>query len=52
MAKSKPKRFFDHSAGELLFPSGWYTLSLEHFATTKYIKKKILWEIILERKYD
>jgi SAM-dependent methyltransferase len=47
--KGESKRFFDQTAIELIFASGWNMLSLEHFVTTKYVKTKALWEAILER---
>jgi len=35
---------------EALLSEGWNTLSLEHFTTSKYIKAKALWEVVLERR--
>ena len=49
LVKGVPKRFFDQAAVESIFADGWRTLSLEHFATTKYIKTKALWELVVER---
>jgi SAM-dependent methyltransferase len=48
--KGEPKRFFDEASIESLFSEGWNKLSLEHFFTSKYIKPKALWEVVLERK--
>lgn len=49
MVNGEPKRFFNQAAVESLFTAGWNTLSLEHFATRKYVKSKALWEAVLER---
>ena len=49
LVKGEPKRFFDQAAVESIFSAGWNTLSLEHFATSKYIKTKALWELVAER---
>lgn len=45
----QPKRFFDEDSVRQLFGIGWNLLSLEHMATRKYIRKKSLWEVVLER---
>jgi SAM-dependent methyltransferase len=50
LVKGEPKRFFDEASIESLFAQGWNSLSLEHFVTSKYIKPKALWELILERR--
>ena len=43
------KRFFDAPAIDALFGAGWRRLSLAHFVTSKYLKPKALWEVVLER---
>ena len=43
-------RFYDEAAVESLFGQGWNRLSLAHFVTSKYIKPKALWELVLERR--
>ncbi len=50
LVQDEPKRFFDETSIESLFSEGWNKLSLEHFVTSKYIKPKALWEVVLERK--
>lgn len=50
LVNGEPKRFFDKHSIESLFAEGWNTLSLEHFTTRKYVKKKALWEVVLERR--
>lgn len=50
LVEDNPKRFFDKAAVELLFGEGWNTLSMEHYVTSKYVKPKALWEIVLERR--
>lgn len=49
LVNGEPKRFFDKPAVESLFAEGWNVISLEHFTTSKYIKAKALWEVVLER---
>ncbi|MCL5424036.1 MAG: hypothetical protein M1154_00035 [Gammaproteobacteria bacterium] len=49
LVEGNPKRFFDKASVELLFGEGWNTLSMEHYVTSKYVKPKALWEIVLER---
>jgi len=43
------KRFFDPPSIDALFGAGWGRLSLEHLTTGKYLKPKVLWEVVLER---
>jgi SAM-dependent methyltransferase len=50
LVEGERKRFFDKGAVESLFAAGWNILSLEHFATRKYVKTKALWEVVLERR--
>lgn len=38
LVNGEPKRFFNQGAVESLFANGWQTRSLEHFATSKYVK--------------
>jgi len=49
LVEGNPKRFFDKASVELLFDKGWNKLSMEHHVTSKYVKPKALWEIVLER---
>lgn len=49
LVDGQPKRFFDRDAVCSLFVDGWVRLSLEHFMTRKYVRKKALWEAVLER---
>ncbi|PCF94331.1 class I SAM-dependent methyltransferase [Vreelandella nigrificans] len=49
LVEGSPKRFFDRESVELLFNEGWNKLSMEHYVTSKYVKPKALWEIVLER---
>lgn len=49
LVEGNPKRFFDKASVELLFDKGWNKLSIEHHVTSKYVKPKALWEIVLER---
>ena len=50
LVEGEPKRFFNQNAVESLFATGWNILSLEHFDTSKYVKTKTLWEVVLERR--
>ncbi len=50
LVKGEPKRFFDEASVESLFDKGWNRLSLKHFVTSKYVKPKALWEVIVERR--
>lgn len=46
----EPKRFFDEASIESLFGEDWRRLSLEHLVTSKYVRPKALWEVVLERR--
>lgn len=50
LVNGEPKRFFDETSIELLFDDGWKKLSMEHYVTSKYVKPKALWEIVLEKE--
>jgi SAM-dependent methyltransferase len=50
LVKGEPKRFFNQAAIESLFSAGWDILSLEHVATSKYVKTKALWEVVVEHR--
>lgn len=43
------KRFFDESAVRRLFATGWREHALEYRTTRKYLRRKALWEVVLER---
>lgn len=43
------KRFFDEAAVQRLFATGWRELSRQHKTTRKYVRRKALWEVVLER---
>ena len=43
------KRFFDDAAVDELFGAGWQMLSVEHMTTTKYLRQKNLWEVVVEK---
>lgn len=45
----QPKRFFDEADVDRLFGAGWEPVSKEHLATRKYLRKKLLWEVVLRR---
>jgi hypothetical protein len=49
LVKGERKRFFDEASIDSLYSEGWNRLSLEHFVTSKYVKPKALWEVVLER---
>lgn len=49
LVDGQPKRFFDRQAVDLLFAEGWRKLSVQHMTTRKYLKRKALWEIVLEK---
>ena len=44
-----PKRFFSEPSVRAMFSAGWTVLSLEHFATRKYVRTKALWEAVVQR---
>lgn len=46
------KRFFDQPTIERLFSDGWRIQAIEHMTTRKYLRRKALWEIILEKVAD
>lgn len=46
---NQPKRFFDHGSLDTLFVRGWRRLSMEHMSTDKYVKRKRVWELVLEK---
>jgi SAM-dependent methyltransferase len=50
LVDGEPKRFFDKASIESLFSDEWDTQSQEHVVTSKYIKPKSLWEVVVERK--
>ncbi len=50
LVDGQPKRFFDEKAVDALFATEWRVMSKEHMATRKYIRKKALWEIVLQRE--
>lgn len=50
LVNGDPKRFFDETSIRALFAEGWNQLSLQHFVTSKYIRSKALWEVVLERQ--
>lgn len=52
LVNGERKRFFDEASIDSLFSEGWNRLSLEHFVTSKYVKAKALWEVVLERSKD
>ena len=43
------KRFFDREAVLALFSVGWEVLSFEHLVTTKYVRPKAAWEVIVQK---
>lgn len=43
------KRFFDREAVLALFSEGWEFLSLEHLVTTKYVRPKAAWEVVVQK---
>lgn len=49
LVDGQPKRFFDEEAVCRLFQDGWRRISLEHMTTRKYLRRKALWEVVLER---
>ena len=49
LVDGQPKRFFDEEAVSRLFQDGWRRISLEHMTTRKYLRRKALWEVVLER---
>ena len=48
-ADGQMKRFFDEDALDRLFTENWRQLSRESLITTKYLKPKALWELVLEK---
>jgi SAM-dependent methyltransferase len=44
-----PKRFFDRSAVEALFATGWRMVSVEENAIARYAQPKVVWDVVLER---
>lgn len=49
LVDGQPKRFFDEQAIDTIFANGWKVLSKEHMLTRKYVQKKALWELVLQR---
>ncbi|MDQ2139876.1 class I SAM-dependent methyltransferase [Alcaligenaceae bacterium B3P038] len=49
LVNGRSKRFFNQGAVSNLFSDGWRELSVEHRSTHKYLKRKALWEIVLEK---
>jgi SAM-dependent methyltransferase len=49
LVDGEAKRFFNQSHVESLFAVAWEIRSLEHVVTTKYIKEKAVWELVVER---
>ena len=49
LVDGQPKRFFDEESVSRLFQAGWQRISLEHMTTRKYLRRKALWEVVLER---
>mgnify|MGYP003584506142 FL=1 len=49
LVDGQPKRFFDEEAVSRLFQDGWRRISLEHMTTRKYLRRKALWEVVVER---
>lgn len=45
----RPKRFFDHTAIDALFASGWRRLSCQEMVIARYARPKVAWEIVAER---
>lgn len=45
----QPKRFFDRPDVERLFQAPWQVLSLELRTTRKYVRRKVLWEIVMKK---
>jgi SAM-dependent methyltransferase len=48
-AHGRQKRFFDAASVDRLFAQGWHRLSTAHLTTRKYVKRKALWEVVLEK---
>jgi SAM-dependent methyltransferase len=49
-ANGHEKRFFDKTALDRLFAQNWSFLSMEHMTSRKYLKRKALWEVVLEKR--
>ncbi len=49
LVDGRPKRFFDRAAADALFSHGWNVLNLEEMVVNRYVRPKVLWEVVLER---
>jgi SAM-dependent methyltransferase len=49
LVDGQAKRFFDEQGVDELFATGWKVLSREHQTTNKYVRKKALWEVVVQR---
>jgi SAM-dependent methyltransferase len=49
LVDGEPKRFFDRTAVDRLFASGWSTLGVEERMIDRYDHPKAVWEVVLKR---
>ena len=49
MVKGHLKRFFDRESAERLFSNGWSVEELEERKTSRYLREKCLWEVLVKK---